>query len=142
MKSAPAVAFDYRPSRLLIAGIAAALLLAMLALSLCGMTIAVKLFFAVLALIYAVIATRRFLRSSPRRAAWHAAGHWRLAFADGEETVAELVGAAIRGAWIVLNFRTGNGRRIDLILAPDNSDAETRRLLRVRLSRSAEIPRA
>jgi toxin CptA len=142
MKSAPAVAFDYRPSRLLIAGIAAALLLAMLAISLCGMTIAAKIFFAVLALIYAMIAARRFLRSSPRRAAWHVAGHWRLAFADGEEIVAELVGSAIRGPWIVVNFRTGTGRRIDLVLAPDNSDAETRRLLRVRLSRNAEISRA
>jgi toxin CptA len=142
MKSAPAVAFDYRPSRLLIAGIAAALLLAMLALSLCGMAIAAKIFFAVLALIYTVIATRQLFRSSPRRAVWHAAGYWRIAFADSEETVAELVGAAIRGTWIVLNFRTGNGRRINLILAPDNSDAETRRLLRVRLSRNADLSRA
>ena len=56
--------------------------------------------------------------------------------------VAELIGSAIRGAWIVLNLRDGDDRRIDLILAPDNSDAETRRLLRVRLSRNAEISRA
>lgn len=118
------------------------MLLVMLALALCGITIAAKCFFAVVALLYAVFAMRRFLRTSPRRAAWHVAGHWRLAFADGEEIVAELVGSAIRGAWIVLNFRTGNGRRIDLILAPDNSDAETHRLLRVRLSRNAEISRA
>lgn len=142
MKSAPAVAFDYRPSRFLIAGIAAALLLTMLALLLCGMPIAAKLLVAVIALIYAAIATRRFLRSSPRRAAWHTAGHWRLAFADGQETIAELVGSAIRGAWIVLNFRTGDGRRVNLVLGQDNSDAETRRLLRVRLSRNAEISRA
>lgn len=142
MKSVPAVAFDYRPSRLMIAAIVGVVLLAMLALTLCAMSFAAKLFFGVLALGYVSIATQRLLRSSPRRAVWHVAGYWRLAFADGEENVAELVGSAIRGAWIVLNLRDNNNRRIDLILAPDNSDAETRRLLRVRLSRNAEISRA
>jgi toxin CptA len=142
MKSVPAVAFDYRLSRLLIVAIAAALLLAMLALALCGMTVVAKLFFAALTVLYSGTAMRRFIHSSPQRVAWHVAGHWRLAYADGEERGAELIGSAIRGACIVLNLRDGNARRIDLILAPDNSDVETRRLLRVRLSRNAEISRA
>jgi hypothetical protein len=141
MKSAPVITFDYRVSRLLIAAIVIAASLAMLALALCGMTLTAKLSCGALVLAYAALAMRRFLRSAPRRAAWHAAGHWRLASTHGDDKVAELRGSAIRGAWIVLNLRQDNGRRMDLILAPDNSDVETRRLLRVRLSRHTELAR-
>jgi hypothetical protein len=142
MKSAPVITFDYRVSRLLIAAIVIAASLAMLALALCGMTLTAKLSCGALVLAYAALAMRQFLRSAPRRAAWHAAGHWRLASTHGDDKVAELRGSAIRGAWIVLNLRQDNGRRMDLILAPDNSDVETRRLLRVRLSRHTELARA
>lgn len=142
MKSVPVVAFDYRPSRLLIAALAVASLLAMLALAMSGMALAAKLLCGMLAMVYARLAMRRFIRASPCRAAWQVAGHWRLAFGDGPEMAAELRGSAIRGAWILLNLRANDGCRVDLILAPDNSDAETRRLLRVRLSRNAELSRA
>jgi toxin CptA len=142
MKSVPVVAFDYRPSRLLTGALAVAFLLSMFALALSGMALAAKLLCGILAMVYAPLAMRRLFRASPCRAAWQAAGHWRLAFAEGPETVAELCGSAIRGSWIVLNLRVNDGRRVDLILAPDNSDVETRRLLRVRLSRNADISRA
>ena len=98
MKSVPIVAFDYRPSRLLVATLAATFLLAMFALSLSGMAIATKLFCGILAMIYASLAMRRFFRASPCRAAWQVAGHWRLAFAGGEEMAAELRGSADRAA--------------------------------------------
>jgi toxin CptA len=142
MKSVPVITFDYCVSRSLVAAIVIAALLAVFALALCGMTFAAKLSCAVLVLAYAALATRRFFGSAPRRAAWHVAGHWRIASTDGDDIVAELCGSAIRGAWIVVNLRQNNGRRLDLILGPDNSDAETRRLLRVRLSRHTELSRA
>jgi toxin CptA len=142
MKSAPVITFDYRVSRLLLAAIVVALSLAMVALASCGLTFGAKLFCAALVVTYTAFAMRRFLRSAPRNAAWHATGLWRLVRANGDDIGAELRGSAIRGAWIVLNLRQSNGRRLDLILAPDNSDADTRRLLRVRLSRHSEMSRA
>jgi len=36
----------------------------------------------------------------------------------------------------VLTLRAGNGERVVLILGPDNSDADVRRRLRVRLARA------
>jgi toxin CptA len=142
MKSAPVITFDYRVSRLLLAAIAVALSLAIVALVSCGLTLGAKLFCAALIVTYTAFAMRRFLRSAPRSVAWHATDHWRLVCANGDDIGAELGGSAIRGAWIVLNLRQSNGRRLDLILAPDNSDSDTRRLLRVRLSRHAETSRA
>ncbi len=142
MKSAPVITFDYRVSRWLIGAIAVAVALALLALALCAMTLAAKSFCAALVLTYSAFAVRRLIRAAPCHVTWHVAGHWRLMSTNGDETVAELLGSAIRGAWIVLNLRQSDGRRIDLILAPDNSDSETRRLLRVRLSRNRETVRA
>ena len=135
MKSAPLVAFDYCPSRYLNAAIVAASLLAMVAIATCGMTVAAKALLGLFAIAYVFIALRRFHRSAPTRVAWYAAGHWRLIDRAGEDKVAELVRSVVRGNWIVLNLRHSDKSRVDLILGPDNSDTETRRLLRVRLSR-------
>ncbi|MEP6483848.1 MAG: protein YgfX [Rudaea sp.] len=136
MKSAPLVAFDYCPSRYLIAAVAAALVLAMIAIALCGMNVLAKLVLACIALTYAFVALRRFQRLAPTRVAWQSAGHWRLVDRGGTEKVAELSRSIVRGNWIVLNLRCSDASRVDLILGPDNSDAETRRVLRVRLSRA------
>jgi len=92
---------------------------------------------------YAAFALRRFLRADVRRVAWHAAGHWRIVDTGGQEHVAELAHAVVRGAWIALNLRRVDGARVALLLAPDNCDAELRRRLRVRLARAkADDPHA
>jgi toxin CptA len=142
MKSVPAVAFDYRPSGWLIAALSVAATSTLFAIASSGIDAAIKYSLATLTAIYVALALRRFYESAPTHVAWHSTGQWRLVDAVGNEYAAELRGFAIRGAWIVLNLRNSERRRIDLILAPDNSDAETRRLLRVRLSRNAEVSRA
>jgi len=43
----------------------------------------------------------------------------------------------VRANWITLNLRRTDGARVTLVLAPDNSDADVRRRLRVRLARGA-----
>jgi len=136
MKSAPAIAFDYAPSRALSAAIVGMTLLALAALALSGVPLWPKVAIAVAACAYAGHALRRFWLLSVRRVAWHAAGHWRIADSDGAEHVADLEHAVVRGAWIVLRLRRSDGRRLALILAPGNSDAELRRRLRVRLART------
>lgn len=143
MKSAAAIAFDYRPSRLLAGAIVLVLALALLGVALSGFGLPIKLLISTGAMLYAALTLRRFLRGGMRRAAWHEAGHWRVVDGDGEEHGAELAHAAVRGAWIALNLRRADGARIVLLLAPDNSDADVRRRLRVRLARAAvDDPRA
>ena len=136
MKSAPAIAFDYVPSRWLATAIVAVALLALVAVAFTGVAAWAKLALDGAVVAYAAHALRRHLGALTRRVAWHEAGHWRIAPADGEEHVAELRHAVIRGGWLVLTLRAGNGDRVALILGPDNSEADVRRRLRVRLARA------
>jgi toxin CptA len=135
MKFAPAIAFDYRPSRWLGLAVGGVAFLACVAVALSGMPWWTKLAAAIAACCYAAHSLRRFWLVSVRRVAWHEAGHWRIAEADGAEHVAELEHAVVRGAWIVLRLQRSDGERLVLILGPDNSDADVRRRLRVRLAR-------
>ncbi len=134
MKSAAAIAFDYRPSRWLLAVIIVMAALALLSIAFSGVPAWAKTGLCIVAACWAGFALGRFLRPQIVRAAWQAGGHWRMTKSDGNEHVAELNHAVARGAWIVLNLRYG-AKRIALILGPDNCDADTRRRLRVRLAR-------
>jgi toxin CptA len=138
MKSAPAIAFDYVPSRWLAAATAAIALLALAAVAFAGVATWVKLALGCAVIGYAAHSLRRHFEASTRRVAWHEAGHWRIALADGEGRAVELRHAVARGGWLVLTFRTGDGERVALILGPDNSDADVRRRLRVRLARARD----
>lgn len=138
MKSAPAIAFDYRPSRWLLAATAVTTGLALVALTLCAFDAAVRVLLAIVIVGYAMFALRRFVRIAPRRLAWHTAGHWRIVESSGVERVAELERAAIRGAWIALTLRRSDKSTLAIVLGPDNSDVETRRRVRVRLARGLD----
>jgi toxin CptA len=138
MKSAPAITFDYVPSRWLALAIVAIALLALVAVASAGIATRVKLALGFAVVGYSVYSLRRHLGASTRRVAWHEAGHWRIAPADGDERTAELRHAVVRAGWLVLTLRAGNGERVALILGPDNSDADVRRRLRVRLARARD----
>jgi len=138
MKSAAAIAFDYRPSRWIAVAIVLIAMLAVLAVALSGVALAWKVALACVACAYAAWSLDRFLRANNiRRAAWQQGGHWRLAEADGREHVAELERGTVRGGWIVLRLRRADKRRETLVLGADNSDADTRRRLRVALARAS-----
>jgi toxin CptA len=141
MKSATAIAFDYRPSRWLVAAVILMAVLAFAAIALSGIASWAGIFAVIFAAACAGFALGRHLRPLVRRAAWQQGGHWRVVDADGREFTAELIHGVARGAWIVLNLRRSDGRHLALILGPDNCGADTRRQLRVRLGRaSGEIP--
>jgi len=140
MKSAPAIAFDYRPSRWLAAAIVLIMLLVIVAIAASGTPLWLKPVLACSACAYGVYALRAFLRGPMRHALWYEAGHWRLADHRGNEQVAELQSGIVRGAWIVLRLRRSDSAHVAIILGPDNSDADTRRRLRVRLARGAADP--
>jgi toxin CptA len=122
---------------LLVAAIAAMLVLALLADALSGLPVAAKLALGAIAIAYAGYSLRRFLQNPVHHAAWHAAGHWHVVDRHGGEHVADLAHATVRADWITLNLRRTDGARVTLVLAPDNSDADIRRRLRVRLARGA-----
>src|SRR5689334_2922790 len=105
MKSAAAIGFDYRPSPWFAACGAGVWLLALLAVATCGMPVWAKIVIAIFASIYAGWALRDFLRPPCMHLLWHAAGHWRVRDAGGQEHVAELRHASAHGGFIVLSLR-------------------------------------
>lgn len=134
MKSAAAIAFDYRPSRWLQAGLAGAALLAVVAVAASGMPAALKAIIGALALGYTAIELRRLRKPGIERCAWHGDGQWRVRDAAGNDHAATLVRSSVRGDLVVLCLRVPGHRSVALVLLPDNCDADTRRRLRVRLS--------
>ncbi|MGH8121844.1 MAG: protein YgfX [Rudaea sp.] len=136
MKSVPAIAFDYRPSRWLAAGIVAVALLALVAIVVSGLNAWARLALVVIVGAYAARSSYGFLQPRFDHVTWHSAGHWRLRDIAGEEHVAEFVRATVLGVLIVLILRIDAQRKIPLLLLPDNCDAETQRRLRVRLTRA------
>lgn len=135
MRSLPEIAFDYRPSRLLVAAVVVVFVLALLAVAACGLNMWIKLALAAATLVYAAWTLRGFLCARFERVTWHSAGHWRLQSVDAEERPGEFVAATVLGPLIALTLRIGPKRQIALLLLPDNCDRETRRRLRVRLAR-------
>ncbi len=139
MKSAPAIAFDYVPSRWLIAALIVVVLFALLAIAASAIALWLKLLVAVVAGMYATHAVRSLLRPVIRRCAWYESGHWRVRDASGQDHAASLLQAAVRGGIVVLLLRSELQRTTALVLLPDNCDADTRRRLRVRLARADTI---
>ncbi len=134
MTSAPAIGFEYRPSRLLrrlrwsVAG------LAVLALMLSGMELPVRILFAFV--LVAALGLAQWRRvPSPTAVGWHPESGWTVRMADGGDAMMTLRSFRVLAGCIVLNL-AGEGMRHDLWLLPDNSDADTRRRLRMRLAAS------
>lgn len=139
MKSAPGIAFDYRPSRGLAVAIVGMTLLAILGVALGGLAMSVKLPILFAALIYGAFSLRRHLRSDIVRIA-RGAGGWLLVDAKGAEFPVTLVDSLHRGILVVLGFRQ-EGRPVRrFVLTPDNCDADLRRrvLLTVAASKNSE----
>ncbi len=134
MRSAPAIAFDYRPSRLL--GVLGALvgLLAIVAPWASGLGTPAGLLVSLAALALATRAVRRHVRPRFRRIACRD-GEWFLLDLGGREHPAGLVTRTRIGVLLALDFAVGRSRA-RMVLLPDNLDAETRRRLILLLARA------
>jgi hypothetical protein len=141
MKSAGAIAFELRASRLLIAVVATMAALALVALWLSGLHETAWL--AVVVSLIVVVSTIRVVRplydSRWQRACWNADGVWSLADAAQTMTTARLLGWSAFGLALLVRLRDDAGRNVTLYLLPDNLDRDTRRQLRVRLTQEAAI---
>lgn len=137
MKSAAAIAFDYRPSRWLQAGVASAAAIAVVAIAASGIPAVAKVIVAAATLLYAAVEVRRLRHPLIQRCAWYADGQWRVRDAGGNDRAATLLDAGVRGSLVVLRLRVAEQGRIALVLLPDNCDPDIRRRLAVRLSHAA-----
>jgi toxin CptA len=137
MTSAPAIGFDYRPSRLpgRLLGIVGALCL--IAIGLCGAPLALKLALMAGNLSLASIAIRRTRRSRVVGAGCGPEG-WAIYRADRSQLLARLLSHRVIGTCVLLRLRTDNTIET-LLLAPDNSDDDIRRRLRMRLATRSPV---
>ena len=134
MKSAPPIAFDYRPSRAVIAATAAIVLAAALAPWFSSLPTVACAGLSALVIAMAAGALVRFARPGFVRIAHGAAG-WTLLDHGWREHPALLIGHRRLGPMLVLEWRHDRSARFRAVLVPDNLDAETRRRLVLLLAR-------
>lgn len=136
MKSAPSIAFDYAPSRLVSAALCVVAVLAAATPWLSALPAMVCVVLSLLAIVVAAIAARTFRAPPFVRIAWRGDG-WVLLDRAGVEHAALLRAYRHLGAFVTLDWRHARRARFRVVLAPDNLDAETRRRLVVLLRRVA-----
>ena len=136
MKSAPAIAFDYVPSRWLQLALLAIIGLAGVSIAVCAAPMPVR---GALILLAVAVGLRAFQRlATPwRRIAWHADETWSLGDAHGAQVLAQLAAYSRRGGMLILRLVPDVGKRFEAVLLPDNLDRELFRSLCVRLARGA-----
>jgi len=134
MTSAPAIGFEYHPSRLLRRVLLLVAALALLGVIACALPTWLK---GLLALLVAAAAwrARRSLRRTPVRAAgWSREDGWTLHLAGHRDVPARLLSFRVLGGFVLLRLGLPGRGAQTMLLAPDNMDVDTRRRLRMRLA--------
>ncbi|AIF47704.1 protein YgfX [Dyella japonica] len=135
MTSAPAIGFECRPSRWLGRLLLFVSLLALLATWLSAVPWPAKLVVTMGVPLACWRARKRFSDQAVEAAGWARDGSWSLRMRSGEDAVATLASFRVVGEKIVwLRLSLTGRRQALLLLAPDNSDADIRRRLRMRLA--------
>jgi toxin CptA len=134
MTSAPAIGFDHAPSRLLQRALLAVAALAVTSTLLCSLPLWLRVLLAVLVLVATWGTLRRLATPAVVAAGWSGELDWTLRMRDSEDVSASLVSFRVLGAFVLLRLRTARHGTCVLLLAPDNSDADIRRRLRMRLA--------
>jgi toxin CptA len=142
MKSAPAIGFDYRASRLLILATSIVALLAVAAVWLSGLPWLAQLALSLGIAAAAGVALGNLLRPCVRAVRWRSDGGADVflndRLGDGRREVqGEICAARVMGPLVALSLRWPPRGRATLWLLPDNLDPETRRRLRMRLGAGA-----
>ncbi|MGA9343267.1 MAG: hypothetical protein WBV61_13155 [Rhodanobacteraceae bacterium] len=138
MKSAPTIAFEYQPSRLVLGASVAITLLAVAAILASGLGMPLRAGFALFAILTSAYALWRFTHPILRGVAHGDAG-WILRVDGDREEPAILCGHSQAGPMQTLDFSCEDRRRLRIVLTPDNTDSETFRRLRLILERSDSI---
>lgn len=136
MKSAPTIAFEYRPSRRVLCVLVLVAVLAGTAPWLSALPWMACLAATLAICAVALQAGHGFMHPPIARIA-HRGDGWVLIDAQGNEQGAQLRGHRHLGTLITLDWRCAGGARMRAVLAGDNLDADTRRRLIVLLRRVA-----
>ena len=134
MPSAPAIGFEYRPSRQLHRAVIVVAALALLAIGLSALPWWGKVVLAAGVLAATWQAARKLRRNPVVAAGWGADDLWTLRVVSGDDVAATLLSFRVLGAFVLLRLRAPGLGVPALLLGPDNSDADIRRRLRVRLA--------
>jgi toxin CptA len=134
MTSAPAIGFEYRPSRMLRRVLILIAVLAVLAIVLCASALWLKLLLIAGVLLATGQSLRKAAVSLVAAAGWSAGNDWTLHLKDHEDVPATLASFRVLAGFVLLRLRTTEQGTQVLLLAPDNSDADIRRHLRMRLA--------
>lgn len=134
MTSAPATGFEYCPSRrfvgllLGVAGLAAASVL------IAALPLALKLLLIALVALATLHAGLAFFACPIVAVGWNGGSGWSVRMAEGQDAAASLTSFRVAGRFVLLRLRTPHHGVHAVLLTPDNSDADTRRRLRMRLA--------
>ena len=134
MTSAPAIGFDYAPSRWLQRAMLLVAALAVLAVMSCALPLWIRWMLTAAVLLATWWTRRRLLGSALRAAGWGTQLEWSLHLADNEDVPARLLSFRVLGPFVLLRLHAGDPGVHALLLGPDNSDADIRRRLRMRLA--------
>ena len=105
MTSAPAIGFEYQPSRLLARALTAVLALAVLAIASCGFAWWLKPALVILALGLWLHAMRHRSDADVTAAGWAAEGGWNLHRGNGDDAMATLLSFRVLGNFVLLRLR-------------------------------------
>jgi len=134
MTSAPAIGFEYRPSWLPGGALTLVSCLALLAIGLCGLDLWQKALLAVAVSLAAARAVRRLAVVPVTAAGWSSDSGWTLHLPGHDDVPATLDSFRVLGPFVLLRLKTPQHGVHVLFLAPDNSDTDIRRRLRMRLA--------
>ncbi|CAM5609617.1 protein YgfX [Rhodanobacter lindaniclasticus] len=134
MTSAPAIGFDYSPSRLLPCCLLLVATLAAIAVLVSALPPWLRAVTAVALALATWQACRRLAMTVVAAAGWSAESGWTLHTVDGEDHPASLASFRVLGEIVLLRMQSAQHGICMLLLAPDNSDADIRRRLRMRLA--------
>lgn len=142
MPSAPAIGFEYRPSRHLRRALMAVAGLAVLAVWLCALPASAKVAVSVIVLFAVAHAALRVAHTPVTAAGCGEDGQWTLRMNSHTDVTATLSSSRVLGGFVLLRLRTAERGVHSLLLGPDNADADIRRRLRMRLAtrRSGQAP--
>ncbi len=134
MPSAPAIGFEYRPSRLLRRALSGVVALALLCIGLSALPLYAEALLAAVVLVATWRALRQMARGPIVAAGWDADQQWTLHLSSHDDVAATLLSFRALGAFVLLRLRAPGLGVQTLLLGPDNSDADIRRRLRMRLA--------
>jgi len=134
MTSAPAIGFEYRPSPGIRWALVAVAVLTLLALTLSAVAWWMKLALAIVVLTASFRCVRRMAQLPVSAAGWGAYDIWTVHLIPHEDVSATLGSFRVLGVFVLLRLKTAAHGTMTLLLAPDNSDTDIRRRLRMRLA--------